>query len=84
MDIVLDTNCLIQIVSRRSRYYELWQDFISGSYRLCVTNDICAIVANAHYIVTEDTHFNVLKHLSFPHVSVLKLNEFDEIMSKNR
>ena len=137
MDIVLDTNCLIQIISRRSHYYDLWRDFINGAYRLYVTNDIideyeeilstkttphiaklvceiilrapntvmldahfrwgliesdpddnkfvdCAIVANANYIVSEDSHFNVLKHISFPHINVLKLSEFDELMSKNR
>ncbi len=137
MDIVLDTNCLIQIISRHSQFYELWQDFINGAYRLYVTNDIideyeeilsekttphiaklvceiilrapntikldahfrwgliesdpddnkfvdCAIVANANFIVTEDNHFNVLKHISFPHVNVLKLSEFDELMSKYR
>ena len=40
MDIVLDTNCLIQIISRRSQFYDLWLDFINGSYRICITNDI--------------------------------------------
>lgn len=137
LDIVLDTNCLIQMISRRSPFYDLWQDFINGSYRLCVTNDImseyeeilsektspriakmiceiilrapntikldahfkweliksdpddnkfvdCAIVANAHYIVTEDTHLNVLKYIAFPHVEVLKLNEFEDLMTARR
>ena len=115
----------------------MWLDFISGSYRICVTNDImeeyeeilaakttshiakliweiilrapntvkleahfrwgliekdpddnkfvdCAIVANANYIVTEDSHFKVLKHISFPQVNVLKLNEFNDMMSRIR
>ncbi len=137
LDIVLDTNCLIQIISRRSLFYDLWLDFINGSYRLCVTNDIiseyeeilsektspgiakmiceiilrapntikldahfrwgliesdpddnkfvdCAIVANARYIVTEDTHFSVLKHITFPHIEVLKLNDFEKLMSLRR
>ena len=44
----------------------------------------CAIVANANFIVSEDSHFNVLKHIPFPHVNVLKLSEFDELMSKYR
>ena len=44
----------------------------------------CAIVANANFIVSEDSHFNVLKHISFPHVNVIKLSEFDELMSKYR
>lgn len=137
LDIVLDTNCLIQMISRRSRFYDLWQDFINGSYRLCVTNDIiseyeeilsektspriakliceiilrapntikldahfrwgliksdpddnkfvdCAIVANARYIVTEDSHFSVLKYITFPHIEVLKLNDFEDLMTGRR
>lgn len=134
LDIVLDTNCLIQMISRRSPYYDLWQHFINGSYRLCVTNEIideyeeilsaktsphiaklvceiilrapntikfdahfrwnliesdpddnkfvdCSIVANARYIVTEDTHFNVLKNIAFPHIEVINLDDFQDLMS---
>lgn len=44
----------------------------------------CAIVANARYIVTEDTHFGVLKYISFPHVEVLRLNEFEDLMTARR
>lgn len=36
----------------------------------------CAIVANAAYIVTNDSHFDVLATIPFPHVSVLNLDEF--------
>ena len=39
-NIVLDTNCLIQIISRRSKNYFLWERFLEGDYNLCVTNDI--------------------------------------------
>ena len=38
----------------------------------------CAVVANADYIVTEDSHFNVLKTNPFPPVKVKKLREFYE------
>ena len=38
--IVLDTNCLLQAISRRSRFYPIWRDFIRGRYELCVTTDI--------------------------------------------
>lgn len=137
MDIVLDTNCLIQMISRRSHFYDLWLDFINGYYRLCVTNDIideyeeilsekvssriakliceiilrapntikldahfrwglietdpddnkfvdCAIAANARCIVTEDTHFRILKNISFPYIEILKLDEFQELMSLHK
>ena len=42
MNIVLDTNCLLMSLSRRSVYYPVWRDFVAGKYTLCVTNDILA------------------------------------------
>ena len=38
----------------------------------------CAVVAGADYIVTEDRHFNVLKEIPFPKVSVITLDEFQK------
>lgn len=38
--VVLDTNCLLQSISRRSRYYPVWRGFIDGVYDLCVTTEI--------------------------------------------
>lgn len=129
--IVLDTNCLLQSLSKRSTYYKVWEDFVLGKYILCVSNEIleeyeeiitthmsplvahiavdtilraenvirvdahfrfgliqadqddnkfvdCAIVANADYIVTEDSHFNVLKTIPFPKVEIKRLKEFYE------
>ena len=40
MHIVLDTNCLIQSVSPRSKYHAVWESFVSGENRLCITNEI--------------------------------------------
>ena len=40
MRIVLDTNCLIQSVSPRSKYHAVWESFVSGENRLCITNEI--------------------------------------------
>ena len=37
---------------------------------------VCAIVANARYIVTEDHHFDVLKSIPFPSVDVIGIDEF--------
>ena len=42
MNIVLDTNCLLMSLSRRSRYYPVWRDFVDGKYTLCITNEILA------------------------------------------
>ena len=38
--IVLDTNCLIAILSRRGNYYPVWQGLHQGKYILCVSNEI--------------------------------------------
>ena len=40
MRIVLDTNCLIQSISPRSRYYAVWESLINGQNTLCVSNEI--------------------------------------------
>ena len=40
MRLVLDTNSLIQCVSRRSRYHDLWLSFAEGLNTLCVTTEI--------------------------------------------
>ena len=127
--IVLDTNCLLQAISRRSRFYPIWRDFVQGRYELCVTTEIldeyeeilsrytspvvgqmvveailrannvvrvdaqfrfgliesdpddnkfvdCAIVANAEYIVSNDSHFDILKDIPFPRVLVLSAEDF--------
>ena len=42
MNIVLDTNCLLMSLSRRSPYYPVWRDFVDGKYTLCITNEILA------------------------------------------
>ena len=36
----------------------------------------CAFAANATYIVSDDSHFDVLKDVEFPRLLVLKLKEF--------
>ncbi len=37
--IVLDTNCLLQIISRKSKNYFLWNGFLNGDYWLCYTTE---------------------------------------------
>ena len=129
--VVLDTNCLLQMISRQSPYFAVWKAFDEGKYLLCVSNEIineyqeiiaqltnqfvaenviefilnspfclrfdpqyhfnliqqdpddnkfvdCAIIANADYIVSDDKHFNKLKHIPFPHVEVKKLDDFHQ------
>lgn len=131
--IVLDTNCLLQILSRRSVNHFVWQGFVRGDYYLCVSTEIleeyeeiistkmsptvaaymvelllrspytlkydahyrwelitkdhddnkfvdCAIAANASFIVSDDSHFKVLSQVAFPHVAVLRLEEFAKLL----
>jgi len=43
----------------------------------------CAIVANADFIVSEDNHFNILKEIPFPHIRVIKLEDFAAMYKSN-
>lgn len=38
----------------------------------------CAFAANATYIVSDDSHYDVLRNLTFPQILVLKLQAFIE------
>ena len=38
----------------------------------------CAITSRADYIVTEDSHFNHLKEIPFPRLTILTLDEFND------
>ena len=42
----------------------------------------CAIAANAHFIVTEDKHFEILKEIDFPQVDVIGIDAFVEQLNK--
>ena len=127
--VVIDTNCLLQILARRSPYRPIWDAFLAGKFQLCVSNEIleeyqeilekqitlsvaenvvllilnqknvsfvdphfrlglitadpddnkfvdCAFAAGADYLVSEDSHFNVLLTTPFPHINLVTLDEF--------
>lgn len=38
--IVLDTNCLLMCLPKRSPYRIIWDTFLTGKFMLCVTNEI--------------------------------------------
>ena len=42
----------------------------------------CAFASNAHYLVSDDKHFNVLKKVTFPALKVIKLEQFKELLLK--
>ena len=72
--VVLDTNCLVQIISAHSPYRPAWQAFREGRYILCVSNDILSEyseilerVANAavsHNILMLSLEVRILKSLT--------------------
>ena len=42
----------------------------------------CAIAANATYIVSEDNHYKPLKDITYPHLIVIKLMKFVDLLRK--
>ena len=40
MKVVLDTNCVLQIVFPKSCYKEVWDALLAQEYTICLTNDI--------------------------------------------
>ena len=36
----------------------------------------CAIAAQARFVVTNDTHFDVLQQIPFPHVDIIHIDDF--------
>jgi putative PIN family toxin of toxin-antitoxin system len=44
----------------------------------------CALNAGADYIVTNDKHFNVLKEVEFPHIEVINIDTFKQIILEEK
>jgi predicted nucleic acid-binding protein len=40
----------------------------------------CAIVANAEFLVSNDSHFRVLEQIPFPKVNILRLQSFSRMI----
>ena len=66
--LVLDTNSLLQCIFRLIVADPDDDKFVD-----------CAVTGNAKYIVTEDSHYDVLNGLDFPRVDITKL---DDIIQK--
>lgn len=43
----------------------------------------CAFSANAHYIVTDDKHFKILKYTNFPVIPIIKAENFKNLLNEN-
>lgn len=75
MNIVLDTNCLLMSLSRRSPYYPVWRDFTDGKYTLCITNEI---LAEYEEILTEKVGAEIASNvisaiLDFPNTKLVQV-----------
>ena len=53
-----------------------------------ITNDAddnkfvdCAIASNAHVLITQDKHFEVLKNIEFPRVDVIGVLDFEKLLT---
>ena len=80
--IVLDTNALLQMLGRHSKYHFLYEKFLNEEYWLCVSNEIVheyeeileihasPVVANLFMKVLE------LKQVKFPTIQVKSLDDF--------
>jgi len=44
----------------------------------------CAFAANAHFIVTNDKHFKILKNIDFPKLNTISLEDFTDILMKEK
>lgn len=53
--IVIDTNCLVQMISLHSPYRKGWDAFLNGNYVLCVSNDIIEEYQEILGIVANET-----------------------------
>ncbi|QDK83373.1 PIN domain-containing protein [Spirosoma sp. KCTC 42546] len=40
----------------------------------------CALVANADHLVSEDRHFSILRDIEFPRLSVIRIDEFLDLL----
>lgn len=75
---------VVEAIARHPQTY-----YRESFYRFRLLSDIdkdddkfvdCAITTGADFIVTEDSHFNLLKSIPFPRINILSLDEFNEIL----
>ena len=76
MRLVLDTNSLIQCVSRRSRYHDLWLSFIDGRNQLCVTTEILNEYVEILQRETTENFASILLEVILNNPNTLFINVF--------
>jgi uncharacterized protein len=43
---------------------------------------LCKVAANAHFIITNDKHFKVLKDIPFPTIQTITIEEFEIVFNQ--
>lgn len=76
MRLVLDTNSLIQCISRRSRYHDLWLSFIDGRNQLCVTTEILNEYVEILQRETTENFASILLEVILNNPNTLFINVF--------
>lgn len=67
---LLDNLPNVEYITKYYRWELIEQDYDDNKF------SDCAIACNAHYLATNDTHFNILKRIAFPKVNVINVDEF--------
>ena len=75
---VLRTLLLLPHVHQMITYYHWNLIYDDADDNKFVDGVICA---NAHYLVTHDRHFNVLKTIDFPKIEIITLNELEKLLN---
>lgn len=76
MKLVLDTNSLIQCVSRRSHYHDLWLSFVDGRNHLCVTTEILNEYVEILQRETNETFASLVLEVILNNQNTLFINTF--------
>jgi uncharacterized protein len=72
-ELLLGAFALLPNLKKTDVYYQLqliMQDVDDNKF------SDCAFGCNAHYLVTNDKHFNVLKSIDFPAINTITLEDF--------
>ena len=100
MRVILDSNVLLVSLPKTSKYRIVFELLlirpntekyeIYYNWRLIVKDyddnkfvDL-AIASNSDYIVTNDSHFKVLNKTDFPKVKTIKLDDFVDLLRKQK
>ena len=76
MKLVLDTNSLIQCVSRRSRYHDLWVSFADGRNQMCVTTELLNEYVEILQRVTNETYASLVLEVILNNPNTLFIDIF--------